>query len=295
MFADFIIEDHAVDEGTLHVRRGGEGPAVLLLHGHPRTGSTWHAVAPALVDAGFSVVVPDLRGYGRSRGPAPTPDHSAHSKRAVANDMALLMTRLGHGRFSVVGHDRGSYVALRLALDHDERVERAVLMDCIPISEHLRRADARFATAWWHWFFYAQPGIPERVIGADPDAWYSGDPGTMGAENHAEWKRAIHDPHVVRAMLEDYRAGLTIDREHEETDRATGRRLGMPLLVLWSLRDDLEKLYGDPVEIWRSWADHVSGFGLDSGHHIAEEAPHALVDALVPFLSTGDARNVIDR
>jgi haloacetate dehalogenase len=284
MFDDFTVEDVPVEEAVLRTRHAGDGPAVLLMHGHPRTGSTWYAVAPALLRAGFSVVVPDVRGYGRSRGPAPSADHRSASKRAIALDMAQLMTQLGHEQFAVVGHDRGSYGALRLALDHPDRVERAVLMDCIPISEHLRRADSRFAAAWWHWFFLAQPDTPERVINADPDAWYKGTPETMGAENHAEWKLAIHDPDVVRTMIEDYRAGLTIDREHEEEDRAAGRRLRMPLLVLWSLRDDLEDLYGDPLRIWRDWADDVRGFGIDSGHHIAEQAPEALVDALVQFL-----------
>jgi haloacetate dehalogenase len=284
MFEGFTITDIDVGPARVHVRHGGTGPAILLLHGHPRTGSTWHAVAPALVDAGFAVVVPDLRGYGQSRGPAPTADHSAHSKRAVAGDVADVMGALGYERFAVVGHDRGSYVALRLALDHEERVERAVLMDSIPLSEHLRRVDARFATEWWHWFFFAQPEIPERVINADPDSWYVGDPAAMGAENHAEWRSTMRNPDVVRAMLEDYRAGLTIDRQHEERDRADGRRLAMPVLILWSLRDDLEQLYGDPREIWRDWADSVTGQGIDSGHHIAEEAPAALVEALVPFL-----------
>lgn len=258
---------------------------MLLLHGHPRTGSTWHRVAPRLVEAGYSVVVPDLRGYGRSRGPSPTADHSAHSKRAVAGDMAELMTALGHETFSVVGHDRGSYVALRLALDHEHLISRLALLDCVPISEHLSRAGATFATAWWHWFFYAQPAIPERVISADPEAWYSGNAASMGHENYAEWKESINNPLVVRAMLEDYRAGLTIDRAHEEADRAASRRLRIPVLVLWSLRDDLEDLYGDPLAIWEQWAQNVTGHGIDSGHHVAEEAPEALVTALLPFLS----------
>jgi haloacetate dehalogenase len=285
MFEDFTIEDVAVGDETLHVRHGGEGPAVLLLHGHPRTGATWHRAAPRLVEAGFTVICPDLRGYGRSTSPAPTADHSAHSKRAVATDMARLMTALGHERFHLVGHDRGSYVALRLALDHEDRIDHLALLDCIPISEHLARADARFATMWWHWFFFAQPDIPERVITADPDGWYGGDPTAMGAENHAEWREAIHDPRVVRAMLEDYRAGLTIDRAHEEADKAAGRRLEVPLLVLWSLRDDLEQLHGDPLGIWRDWAADVRGHGIDSGHHMAEEAPAALAHALIDFLA----------
>jgi haloacetate dehalogenase len=286
VFTGFVTEDIDVGEAVLHTRHGGHGPAILLLHGHPRTGATWHKVAPLLVAAGFTVVCPDLRGYGASIGPEPRTDHSAHSKRAMATDLAKLMTILGHDRFHLVGHDRGSYVALRLALDHDERVERVTLIDCVPISEHLARADARFATQWWHWFFYAQADVPERVINADPDAWYRGDPEVMGAENHAEWRKAIHRPRVVRAMLEDYRAGLTVDRADEDADRAASRRLDMPVLALWSLRDDLEDLYGDPLAIWRDWATDVRGYGIDSGHHIAEEAPEDLAAAIIHFTSS---------
>ena len=268
----------------LFVRRGGSGPAVLLLHGHPRTSATWHRVAPRLVDAGFTTVCADLPGYGRSGKPAPSPDHAAHSKRAGAAHLLEAMTELGHDRFAVVGHDRGSYVALRMALDHPEKITKAALLDCLPISEHLDRAGARFATAWWHWFFFAQAEVPERVINADPDAWYRGDPEVMGAENFAEWRSAIHDPSVVRGMLEDYRAGLAVDADHERADRAAGRRVEPPLLVLWSTRDDLEELYGDPLAIWRDWAGNVRGHGIESGHHMAEEAPDELADALATFL-----------
>lgn len=197
------------------------------------------------------------------------------------------MNALGHTRFAVVGHDRGSYFALRLALDHPEAVTRAALMDCLPISEHVDRADARFATAWWHWFFFAQPDIPERVITADPDAWYHGDPTVMGQGNHDEWRSAMRDPDVVRGMLEDYRAGLTVDYRDEIADRAAGRRLTMPVLALWSARDDLEELYGDPLAIWQDWADDVTGHCINSGHHMAEEAPHDLAAALTTFLREG--------
>ncbi|WP_104089886.1 alpha/beta fold hydrolase [Arthrobacter sp. GMC3] len=286
MFENFVVEDVAVGDAVLHVRHGGDGPSILLLHGHPRTGATWHKVAPQLIQAGFTVVCPDLRGYGRSTGPEPTADHINHSKRAVAGDMAQLMTALSHERFHLVGHDRGSYVDLRLALDHESRLDHVALLDCIPMSEHLSPADARFATMWWHWFFYAQPDIPERVINADPDSWYRGDPSVMGSGNYAEWHETIHKPKVVRAMLEDYRAGLTIDRAHEETDQAAGRRLATPLLVLWSLRDDLQQLYSDPVKIWENWAHDVRGHGIDSGHHMDEEAPDLLTKSLTDFLPT---------
>ncbi|WP_425544127.1 alpha/beta fold hydrolase [Actinocorallia libanotica] len=267
------------------MRHGGDGPPVLLLHGHPRTSATWHRVAPLLVERGFTVVCPDLRGYGRSRGPAPTADHAGYSKRAVAGDLAALMKELGHERFAVAGHDRGSEVAFRLALDHPEAVSRAAFMDGLPISEHLSRVTAEFATRWWHWFFFAQPDIPERVINADPDAWYHGDPRSMGQENYDEWREATRNPDVVRAMLEDYRAGLTLDRHHEEADRAAGVRVRCPALILWSLRDDLEDLYGDPVKIWTRWADDVCGHGIGSGHHMAEEAPEAVASSLGGFFT----------
>ncbi|MGW7056017.1 alpha/beta fold hydrolase [Streptomyces sp. NPDC054887] len=283
MFEGFASELVRTRDASVFVRHGGEGPPVLLLHGHPRTSATWHRVAPLLVERGFTVVCPDLRGYGRSRGPAPAADHSAHSKRAVADDMLAVMRSLGHARFGLAGHDRGGAVALRLALDHPDAVERVALLDCLPVSEHLSRITARFATQWWHWFFFAQPDIPERVINADPDAWYRGDPLRMGRENYDEWREATRNPDVVRAMLEDYRAGLTIDRRQEEADRDAGVRIRCPALVLWSLRDDLEELYGDPLTIWRQWAPDVRGHGIDSGHHVAEEAPDALAGALGGF------------
>lgn len=222
MFDGFATDQVDTGDASIFVRHSGQGPPVLLLHGHPRTSATWHRVAPRLVDEGFTVVCPDLRGYGRSCGPQPTADHSAHSKRAVASDMAAVMTTLGHDRFHLAGHDRGGPVALRLALDQPARVRTLTALDCIPLSEHMRRADATFATAWWHWGFFAQPETPERVINADPDSWYYGDPDAMGRENYDEWRVATRRPEV-RAMLEDYRSGLGIDRDNEEHDRAAGK------------------------------------------------------------------------
>jgi len=286
VFEGFTTDQIHVGDASIYVRHGGAGPPVVLLHGHPRTSATWHRVAPQLVRRGFTVVCPDLRGYGRSRGPAPTSDHSAHCKRAVAGDVMSVMHALGHRQFALAGHDRGSYVALGLALDHPGAVSRLALLECIPISEHLSRITTEFATRWWHWFFFAQPETPERVINADPDRWYYGDPEAMGQGNYDEWREATRDPDVVRAMLEDYRAGITIDRQHEEADRAAGQRLRSPLLVLWSERDDLEDLYGDPLVIWRNWADDVRGHSIDSGHHMAEEAPDALAGSLGDFFSS---------
>ncbi|MFJ6853729.1 alpha/beta fold hydrolase [Streptomyces sp. NPDC091271] len=285
MFKDFASEQIHVEGASIFTRWSGQGPPVLLLHGHPRTSATWHRVAPQLVERGFTVVCPDLRGYGRSRGPAPTADHAGHSKRAVAADMVAVMQSLGHSRFLLAGHDRGGAVALRLALDHPDVVARVALIDCLPISEHLSRITAKFATKWWHWFFFAQPEIPERVINADPDGWYRGDPRSMGQENYDEWREATRNPDVVRAMLEDYRAGLTIDKRHEESDRTAGVRIQCPALALWSLQDDLEDLYGDPLKVWQQWAPDLRGHGIDSGHHVAEEAPDALAASLGDFFA----------
>ena len=268
----------------LRFRRGGNGPAVVLLHGHPRTHTTWYAVAPTLAER-FDVVCPDLRGYGRSSKPTPRSDHAQMSKRALAADVVALMSGFGHERFALVGHDRGAYVAYRAALDHPERVGRLVVMDGVPIGEALRRADSRFARSWWHWFFYGQTTKPaESWISLDPDAWYGGDAATMGRQNSDDFSHAINDAATVQAMMEDYRAGLTVDLAADDADRAAGRQIECPVLFLWAARDDMVELYGDPVAVWREWANNVEGRPIGSGHHMAEEAPAQVVEALLDFL-----------
>jgi haloacetate dehalogenase len=291
VFEGFVDERIDVGEVALRVRRAGAGPPVLLVHGHPRTGATWHRVAPRLVEYGFTVVCPDMRGYGASGKAEVRPDHSQQSKRAVAGDLVRLMHLLGHPAFAVVGHDRGCYVALRSALDHPDSVTRLVVMDGVPISEALDRCDATFAAAWYHWFFFAQPELPELAIRADPDAWYTGDPEAMGEENHADYRRAVRDPATVHAMLEDYRAGLGVDRRHEEDDRRAGRAVTCPTRLLWSEHDDLARLYGDPLEVWRPWVSaELTGGSIDSGHHMAEENPEELTRELVGFLAPSAGR-----
>ncbi|WP_101788847.1 alpha/beta fold hydrolase [Nonomuraea indica] len=286
MFEYFAEDRIDVGEAELYVRHGGTGTPVLLLHGHPRTHATWHKVA-ALLAPHHTVVCPDLRGYGRSSKPPTTPDHSPYSKRAMARDMLALMRALGHERFAVAGHDRGAYVAHRLAMDHPEAVTHLVQLDSVPLGEALARCDAKFATAWWHWWFLGQTAKPaERVIDADPDAWYQVDASAMGEEAYADLRRALHDPATVHAMCEDYRAGLGVDRAADDADRAAGRRLRCPLLLLWATKDDMEDLYGDPREVWAAWADDVRGRPIDSGHHMAEEAPAELAAAIRDFAAS---------
>ncbi|MBN6039644.1 alpha/beta fold hydrolase [Amycolatopsis sp. 195334CR] len=273
------------DTVTIHGRSGGTGPPVVLLHGHPRTHTTWYRVAPLLAESGFTVVCPDLRGYGRSAKPVPDERHEVYCDRTMAADLVALMRALGHPRFAVAGHDRGSYVAYRTALDHPEAVTRLAVLDSVPILEALERADARFAEEWWHWFFFGASPHAERVITADPLAWYRPDENRMGSGNYRDMVRAISDPATVLAMLEDYRAGLTIDRAHDEADRAAGRTIACDTLVAWSTRDDMEHLYGDPAAVWEPWVSGgLTSARIDSGHHMAEENPVQLAETLARFL-----------
>ena len=285
MFDGFALDRVDVGDAVLRVRHGGSGPPVLLLHGHPRTHATWHRVAPRLA-ASCTVVCPDLRGYGRSSGPPSTPDHSAYSKRAMAGDSVRLMRQLGHDRFVVVGHDRGSYVAMRTALDHPDAVAALGVLDSVPIGEALARADARFAAAWWHWFFLGQTAKPaERVINADPDAWYAGIPRSWARRR----TRTSARPCTTRRWCT--RCARTTGPGSGPTGpptTPTGPPAGGSGARRWCCgpaADDLAYLYGDVLGVWRAWADDLRGGEIDSGHHMAEEAPEQLAAALHGFLA----------
>jgi haloacetate dehalogenase len=284
-FEGFDLATFETGEAAIRVRHGGAGPPILLLHGHPRTHATWHRVAPLLASE-HTVVCPDLRGYGGSSKPPTTADHAPYSKRAMAGDCMAVMRALGHERFAVAGHDRGCYVAFRLAMDHPEAVSHLAALDGVPIGEALARCGVRFASRWWHWFFLEQTAKPaEPIINADPETWYGYGPEAMGADAYDDYLRAIRDPATVHAMCEDYRAGLGIDREHDDEDRRAGRRLACPLLMVWAAEDDMEDLYGDPLEVWRAWAGDVRGRALACGHHMAEEAPEELASELRTFVA----------
>jgi haloacetate dehalogenase len=283
-FQDFEPTFVETSEVTIRLRRGGSGPPILLLHGHPQTHAMWHGVAPELA-ASRTVVCADLRGYGESSKPVTTPDHEPYSKRAMARDMVAVMLELGFERFDVAGHDRGGRVAYRLALDHPASVERLAVLDIVPTHEMWRRVDKEFAMVDYHWFFLAQPApFPERVIGAARDEYYfRGDRTRFHPDALEDYLAAVRDPATIHAMCEDYRAGATYDDALDAEDLAAGRRIGCPMHVLWSGRDELGRWF-DVLEVWRRWCDGpVTGRALDCGHYLAEEAPRETAAELRSF------------
>ena len=298
MMDDFAASEVRTGETGVFVRSRGSGPPVLLLHGFPQTHLMWRSVAP-LLSRDFTVVCADLRGYGQSGCPPSAPDHAPYAKRAMAEDMVAVMQRLGFGRFSVAGHDRGGRVAYRMALDHPDSVERLAVLDVLPTETAWERADARFALAYWPWSLLAQPGpLPECVLAAVPEAvvddalggWGS-PPAAFPPEIRAAYVEALRDPAHARAICEEYRAAATIDREHDEADRAGGRRIACPVLALWGAGGPLDTWYseeGGPLALWRAWGDDVRGRALDAGHFFPEEAPKQTADPLHRFFGAAE-------
>lgn len=289
------FESTTIDTGETHifVRWSGSGPPLLLLHGFPQTHLMWRAIAPLLTND-FTVVCADLRGYGRSGCPDSTPDHAPYSKRAMARDMVAVMTHLGFPRFAVAGHDRGGRVAYRLALDCPEHVEALAVLDIVPTETTWNHADAQFALAFWPWSLLSQPSpLPERILETAADAivdnalseWGSASM-VFSPEVRRAYVDALRDRAHAHAICEEYRAGATLDREHDRADREAAKRIAQPLLVLWSRTGGLEHWYsemGGPLALWREWAPNVRGHALDAGHFFAEERPEQTASALREF------------
>jgi len=265
------------------------GPPLLLLHGFPQTHAMWHAVAHQLADQ-FTLVIPDLRGYGRSGTPDTDPRHEPYSKRTMALDMVRLMDSLGFRKFAVAGHDRGGRVGYRLALDFPDRVTALSLMDIIPTIDALDRADKEFALGFWSWSLLSQEHpFPETLIAGAPDAfvhfplssWSS--PGTRFADAAVQdYCAQFKDPRRAHAICEEYRAAASIDLEHDAEDRGK-RTIACKVQVLWGGQGAVNEWY-DPIEIWKGWANDVTGCSLDCGHFLPEEDPFQVVTALRSLL-----------
>ncbi|MEO8134107.1 MAG: alpha/beta hydrolase [Betaproteobacteria bacterium] len=292
LFPGFATRRIRTSGAEIHCEFGGSGPPLLLLHGYPQTHAMWHRIAPALAQT-YTVVCPDLRGYGDSSKPASDAAHAPYSKRAMAQDMVDVMRELGFPRFRLCGHDRGGRVAHRLAVDHPAAVERVAVLDIAPTRIMYGKTDRAFATAYYHWFFLIQPyDLPEKLIGADPSYYLRKKTGSWGSAGDffdprafAEYERCFSNPATIHAQCEDYRAAASIDLEHDDADVAAGRKVACPLLALWGDKGVVHRLF-DPINDWRSVAVNVRGRAMPSGHYLAEEIPEETLRELTAFFAT---------
>ncbi|CAG2126860.1 alpha/beta fold hydrolase [Cupriavidus plantarum] len=290
MFEGFTERSFDCGDVRIHAVVGGQGPALLLLHGHPQTHVIWHKVAGELARH-FTVVATDLRGYGDSDKPAGLPDHSNYSKRAMAADQLAVMRALGFERFRVLAHDRGGRVAHRLALDHPQAVEKLVTLDIAPTLAMYAQTNEAFARAYYHWFFLIRPApFPETLIEADPALYLRMTMGTRSAglapftdAAMAEYLRCLKLPGAAHGLCEDYRASAGIDLEHDREDLEAGRQVECEMLALWGADGAVGQCF-QPLEEWRKVARHVTGHALPSGHYIAEQIPERLLEEVLPFL-----------
>jgi haloacetate dehalogenase len=295
LFPGFAAHRFAVPGCEIHARIGGTGPPLVLLHGYPQTHVCWHRIAPDLAQT-RTLVILDLRGYGASSAPSGDAAHETYSKRAMGGDVRAVMRALGHDRFEVMGHDRGARVAYRLSLDHPEAVTRLLALDILPTAEVWARTSAESALKSYHWTFLAQPyPMPERLIGGAPldyldhtlKSWTRDRSlGCFDPRALAHYRALFDEPARIHAVCEDYRAGASLDRARDESDRAAGRRISCPTLVLWG-SDYVGKGAARALDVWRAWCPDVVGEEIVSGHFLAEENPEATMAAIRRFLERG--------
>jgi len=276
-FSRFTTFDVKTSGATIHGVVGGSGPPVLLLHGAPQTHVSWRLVATELAKE-HTVVAADLRGYGDSSTPPDGENHANYSKRAMALDQVEVMKHFGFDRFPVIGHDRGGRVGHRMALDHADAVTHLAVLDIVPTYYLYTHVTLAFVQAYFHWFNYLRPAPgPENDLKAQNDAQLA----RATSEVQREYLRTASRPENIHAMCEDYRAGASIDLEHDRADLT--KTVACPLLALWGERGPMGRLY-DVLAIWRERGTNVSGKGLPGGHNLQEELPEQVLTEVKALL-----------
>ncbi len=289
MFPEFQNVVIQTSEVKINLIKGGKGYPVLLLHGYPQTHVMWHKIAARLAE-NFTIIIPDLRGYGDSDKPSGMTNHDNYSKRVVAQDQIDVMSQLGYEEFYLVGHDRGGRVAHRLTLDYPHKVKKLALLDIAPTYQMYTTTDQEFATAYYHWFFLIQPfPFPETLINNNPDFFlthclqsWSKTESAFTPEAMEEYLRCFRDPQTIHGTCEDYRASATIDLEHDRMD--IDNKIECPLLVLWGNKGVIEKKY-NVTQSWKKRATNVQGKSLNCGHFLPEECPEETYQLLQKFLT----------
>lgn len=290
MLENFTLTQKQVNSVKINFRHGGKGPPLLLMHGYPQTHFIWHKMADALAEH-FTLVMPDLRGYGDSEKPRGTPDHLNYSKRVMAQDMVELMQSLGYTEFNICGHDRGGRVAHRLALDHPGSVKKLMVVDISPTRTMFEATDQRFANVYYHWFFLSQPQpLPETLITNNAEFYLTYSLGSMGArggtsffapEAMAEYVRCFKQPDMIHASCEDYRAAASIDLVHDQDHEHN--KIACPVHVVWGEQGVVGNMF-TPIADWqKKSALPVTGKALATGHFIPDQAPELLNKEIEQF------------
>jgi haloacetate dehalogenase len=290
-FSEFELSTIKTKRGIIRYRKAGKGPALLMLHGNPQTHAMWHKIAPKLVKE-YTVICPDIPGYGKSFKPSVTENHEPYSKVNMASDLINFMELLGFDKFYILGHDRGARIAHRLALNYSKNVIKMILLDIIPTIEHFERTNMEFAMGYYHWFWLAQRSpIPESVINKAPEEWFFAHTSREKKDKDffhpmalSDYLECIKNPETINAICEDYRAAATIDMIDDKKSRDDNIKINVPLLILWGNKGKLEQWY-QTLSIWKKYCSkEVKGNAINSGHYLAEENPGEVIESIKNFL-----------
>jgi haloacetate dehalogenase len=290
-FSEFELSTIKTKRGIIRYRKAGKGPALLMLHGNPQTHAMWHKIAPKLVKE-YTVICPDIPGYGKSFKPSVTENHEPYSKVNMASDLINFMELLGFDKFYILGHDRGARIAHRLALNYSKNVIKMILLDIIPTIEHFERTNMEFAMGYYHWFWLAQRSpIPESVINKAPEEWFFAHTSREKKDKDffhpmalSDYLECIKNPETINAICEDYRAAATIDMIDDKKSRDDNIKINVPLLILWGNKGKLEQWY-QTLSIWKKYCSkEVKGNAINSGHYLAEENPDEVIESIKNFL-----------